>query len=85
MENLQEATEKICDLKGSLLMHDLFIAAILQVLPENDLARLLVAFEQEAEAARGVLLGAVVSEHTISALERDVQRVSSRIQQALER
>lgn len=77
MENLQQATEHICDLKGSVMALEALMCAVLRSMrPEQ---RMLVRgdFALEAEAARVVLLNGQVSEHTVAAFERDVQRASS--------
>jgi len=79
MKNLQEATERICDLKGSLVALDALVTALLQEWPPGAHARLLSTFEQNAEVARTVLLHTPISEHTIAAFERDVQRTSALI------
>ena len=75
MKDLQEATEKICDLKGNVLAMEAVIAALLKTLP----ADLRLAFStnllSEQEAGTAVLLGAAVSEVTVAAFARDVQRV----------
>jgi hypothetical protein len=79
MQNLQEATERICDLKGSLVALDALMSALLQGLPREMRAGLRRDFEGNAEVARTVLLHAAISEHTISAFERDVARLSALI------
>ena len=80
MKDLQAATEKICDLKGSMLALDAFMAALIQVLPHDARLPLQAAYEKEAEALRTVLLSATISEHTIAAAERDIQRMSNILQ-----
>ena len=79
MKNLQEATEKICDLKGSLVALDALVTALLHQMPLPLRADLLRSFEGNAEVARTVLLHTSISEHTISAFERDVRRMSALI------
>jgi membrane carboxypeptidase/penicillin-binding protein PbpC len=74
MKNLQEATERICDLKGSVLALDALVSALVYILPQEARAELLQRFDAHAEVARTVLLQAEISEHTISAFERDVTR-----------
>ncbi|MCM5680154.1 serine protease [Schlegelella sp. S2-27] len=74
MNNLQEATEKICELKGSLVALDALVSAMLRVMPSEAKEMLQPVFDQHAEVARTVLLHAPISEHSISAFERDVQR-----------
>jgi hypothetical protein len=76
-ENLQEATERICDLKGSLVAIDALVTALLDQMPDESRADLLRAFSVSSEVARTVLLHASVSDVTISAFERDVSRMSA--------
>lgn len=82
MRNLQEATERICELKGNLVAMDALITALLQVMPAQARAALPATFELYAEMARTVLLHAPISEHSIAAFERDVQRTSHLLGQA---
>ncbi len=77
MKNLAEATEKICELKGSLCALDTLLGALVHQLPPQQRAELLRTFESHAEVARTVLLHAPISEHTLGAFERDVKRTSS--------
>jgi len=74
MKNLQDATEKICELKGSVLALDALLVALIHVLPPELRAQLKQKFEEHAEIARTVLLHAPISEYTIVAFERDVRR-----------
>jgi hypothetical protein len=75
MKNLQEATERICDLKGSLVALDALMAAVLHALPQEQRVGLLQRFEGHTEVARTVMLHAAISEHTLQAFERDVKRL----------
>lgn len=79
MKDLQEATERICELKGSLMALDALVIALLRELPADARPGLHHLFEYNAEVARTVLLHAPVSEHTISAFERDVKRTAALI------
>jgi len=79
MKNLQEATERICDLKGSLVAMDALMAALIRVLPAEQRAELRTAFEDNAEVARTVMLHASISELSIAAFERDVERTTTLI------
>ena len=79
MKNLQEATERICELKGNLVALDTLVTALLQSLPETARTDLLQVYTDHAEVARTVLLNACTSEHTLAAFERDVKRTSSLI------
>jgi hypothetical protein len=74
MKNLQEATERICELKGSLVALDALLPALIDSLAANDRARLEAAFETRAEAARTVMLNADISDLVLGTFERDVGR-----------
>ncbi|MCW7540126.1 hypothetical protein OOT46_20030 [Aquabacterium sp. A7-Y] len=74
MKNLQEATERICELKGSLIALDALLTAVLHSLPDEARRDLRERFAVHAEVARTVLLHEPISEHTIAAFEHDVQR-----------
>lgn len=76
MKNLQEATERICELKGNLVALEALVTALLHSMPPDARARLLHTFVDHAEVARTVLLHAPISEHTISAFEGEVQRIA---------
>ena len=77
MKDLQEATERICELKGSLIALDALVTAVLHVLPPDARDAALARFGYHAEVARTVLLHAAISEHTIAAFEHDVQRIEA--------
>ena len=79
MKNLQEATERICELKGSLVAIDALVTSLLQAMPADARSNLLRTFEGHAEMARTVLLNTATSEHTLAAFERDVKRTASLI------
>jgi S1-C subfamily serine protease len=74
LKNLQEATERICELKGSLVTLDALVPAVVDALPASARARLLESFDAHAEAARTVLLHADVSDVVLVTFERDVAR-----------
>ena len=74
MKNLQEATERICELKGSLVAMDALVPAVIQALSPPTRARLIAAFDAHAEAARTVLLYADVSDLVLATFEKDVAR-----------
>jgi len=74
MKDLQEATARICELKGSLVAMDALLTALLQHLPDAAQADLSYRFERTAEVARTVMLNAPISETTMSTFERDVGR-----------
>jgi hypothetical protein len=74
LKNLQEATERICELKGSLIALDAVVTALIEALPATARAKMPAAFEAHAEAARTVLQHADISDMVLSAFERDVAR-----------
>ena len=74
MKNLQEATERICELKGSLVALDALLPALIEALPASARATVRVSFEAHAEAARTVLLHADISDVVLATFERDVAR-----------
>lgn len=74
MHNLQEATERICELKGSLVALDALIPALLKMLPPAAGAPLMHSFDEHAEAARTVMLNASISDLVLATFERDVER-----------
>lgn len=82
MKNLQEATERICELKGSQVALDAFVPAVVDVLSESTRERLSQSFDDRAEAARTVLLHADVSDLVLSTFERDVARNRALLQPA---
>jgi hypothetical protein len=77
MKNLQEATEMICDLKGSQLALGALVTTLLQQLPAPQRATLLHTFSEHTEIARAMLLNAPISDHVLSAFERDVRQMVS--------
>ena len=74
MKDLQEATERICDLKGSVLAMQAFMNALARVLPASERVAWRDELLEEAEIVRVVLLNGRVSEHTCAAFERDTQQ-----------
>lgn len=77
MKNLQEATERICELKGNVLALDALAAALLTRVPAAERPNLLRQFNTGAELAQAMLLNAPISEHTISAFGNDAARLRS--------
>lgn len=75
MKDLQEATEQICDLKGTVVALDTLLTVLLQHWPAEQRPGLSATLAAHAEVARTVLLHAPVSEVTRAAFERDVRRV----------
>jgi hypothetical protein len=80
MKNLQEATERICELKGSQIALDAFVPAVVDALSNPARARLLESFDAHAEAARTVLLHADVSDVVLTRFECDVARNRALVQ-----
>ncbi|AKJ27168.1 hypothetical protein [Caldimonas brevitalea] len=74
MKDLQETTERICELKGSLIALDALMTAVLHALPDDARHEVLERFVVHAEVARTVLLHVPISEHTIAAFEHDIGR-----------
>lgn len=74
MKNLQEATERICELKGSLVALDALVPAVIDALSDSARATLMASFDAHAEAARTVMLHADISEVVLATFERDVAR-----------
>lgn len=79
MKTLQEATEKICELKGESLAKDAFIAALIRVLPADISRTLRTVYEHECEAIQASLLPASISEQTIAAFDRDAQKLLTKL------
>lgn len=79
MENLQDATQKICELKGTTLALETLIVATARMLPCNVIPTLLGEYQRLAEIGRNELLHTTISEYTIAAYEHDVQRLSARV------
>ncbi len=75
MNNLQDATERICELKGSLIAIDALLPALVETLPAAAHGVLAASFDAHCEAARTVLLHTPISEHVIAAFERDATRM----------
>lgn len=74
MKNLQEATERICELKGSQVALDALVPAVIEALCASTRLRVMESFDAHAEAARTVMLHADISDLVLSSFERDVAR-----------
>lgn len=83
VKNLQDATERICELKGGLVALDALLPAVMRALSAPTRARLMVSFDAHAEAARTVLLHADISDVVLATFERDVARIRSVLQLSL--
>lgn len=79
MKNLQEATEKICELKGSLVALETVLTTLLTCLPAQTRSNLDRLFARHAEVVGTVMLHTAISEHSIAAYERDVSRLKGLI------
>lgn len=77
MQNLQEATERICELKGNLIAMDVLLPVLLKTLPPSAHDALARSFETHAEAARTVILNSALSEHVLAAFEREIARTQA--------
>jgi S1-C subfamily serine protease len=83
MHNLQDATERICELKGDVIALDALCSALLHGLPPASREQVRRAFEISAEAARVSMLHAAISEHSIAAFERHARRFTSLLERAV--
>lgn len=83
MKDLNEATEKMCELRGSLLALDALMVSLLQVLPLAALQPLQAEFDKLAEAVQTKLLNANTSDIVVSTFEHDVLRLSTILRNSL--
>lgn len=77
MRNLQEVTERICELKGGLVALDALLPAVIDTLSAAGLSRLTASFDAHAEVARTLMLNSEMSDVVIAAFEREVARNSA--------
>jgi hypothetical protein len=77
MRNLQEATERICELKGNVSALDALVTALLQQMNAQTRTQLIGSFSVTAEVARTMMLHAPVSDITLAAFDRDIARMTS--------
>jgi len=77
MRNLQEATERICELKGGLVALDALLPAVIDTLSAAGLSRLTASFDAHAEVARTLMLNSEMSDMVLAAFEREVARNSA--------
>ncbi|SAL25980.1 hypothetical protein AWB64_02120 [Caballeronia sordidicola] len=81
MKDLQEATEKICEIKGECMALQVMFDALLRVLPPQALPGLLAEHSKAAEIARVTLLNKEnVSDMVIASFDLHVQNMSSNLQ-----
>ena len=79
MNNLQQATERICELKGNVLALDALCTALLRELAPSARERLRKTYDDLTEIAHTAMLNAEISEHSIAAFERDTARIGALI------
>ncbi len=82
MKNLQQATERICELKGSLVALDALLPAVIETLSAPALAKLMASFDAHAEAARTVMLHSDMSDVVLMTFEREVARNRALLQRS---
>jgi S1-C subfamily serine protease len=80
LKSQQEATERICELKGQVVALDALCGALLQQLTPASRALFRQAYDACAEMARTSMLNAEISELSIGAFERDVRRVMALVE-----
>ena len=80
MINLQQATERICELKGNVVALDALCTALLQQLAPPAREHFRETFEGWAEIAHTAMLNAEISEHSIAAFEHDTARIAALIE-----
>lgn len=83
MKNLQDATERICELKGSLVALDALLPAVIDTLSAAGLSRLSASFDAHAEVARTVMLHSDMSDVVLAAFEREVLRNGALLRRSL--
>lgn len=77
MTNLQEAIERICQLKGHQIATDTLLHALLEALPPASHNALSGTFDSCVEAMRTVMLRTRISDHARNAFENDVARTQA--------
>jgi len=82
LRNLQEATVRICELKGSLVALDALLPAVIETLSAAALARLRASFDAHAEAALTVMLHSDMSDVVLRTFEREVARNRALLQRS---
>ncbi|MDL5031729.1 serine protease [Pelomonas sp. APW6] len=83
MKNLQEATERICELKGGMVALDALLPAVMDSLSAAGLLRLSASFDAHAETARTLMLHSEMSDIVLAAFEREVARHHAVLQRGL--
>lgn len=84
MENLQEMTEKICQLKGELVALQTVIDALFRALPPHVVKEVAAQHAEAVEIARVTLLNSErVGEFVISSFDLHAQNTSSMLRDRL--
>ena len=79
MNNLQQATERICELKGNVLALDALCTALLRELAPPARRRFRETYDGLTEIAHTAMLNAEISEYSIAAFEHDTARIGALI------
>lgn len=80
MKDIQEASEKICELKGELIALQVFADALVRSLPPHVVQELLVKHEEAAEIARVTLINSDrVGESVLTSFDLHIQNWSSMV------
>lgn len=79
MNDLQQATERICELKGSMMALDAVCSALVQQLAPPARERFRATFAAWAEIAHAAMLNAEISDHSIEAFAHDTARIGTLI------
>ncbi|MCA8213701.1 hypothetical protein LGN20_07265 [Burkholderia cepacia] len=78
MKDLQEATEKICELKGENMALLAVVDALLRSMPQDQLDRFIAAHTEASEVGRVTLLNSDrVGESVVSSFDRHTQNFAN--------
>lgn len=77
MKTLNEATQRICDLKGDSLALTCAINAVFRMLTPDQASAVLQQLQDETEICRNMLLHAPASDRVLQRFEHVVQQVSA--------
>ncbi|KWD49692.1 hypothetical protein WL67_20860 [Burkholderia ubonensis] len=78
MKDLQEATEKICELKGENMALLVVVDALLRSMPQEQLDRFIAAHAQASEVGRVTLLNSDrVGESVVSSFDMHTQNFAN--------
>lgn len=73
MKDLQEATERICDLKGSQMAMHVFVKALIRVLPYEAIEPLKQSIAEEQEICSTVMLNSMISDRVHAQMTTDLE------------